>query len=419
MSTKFKDLKKVLIVTSAQPTANPRMKKEAISLNESGYYVTVLYTPISPWADTFDDNLFKLQNNIRWIQIGFHARKQPILYQLALFRQRFYKVVYYLGGDINGAALKSMVLFSQELRRKAKSIKADLYIGHNLGSFPAIVSASKKFKSPCIYDFEDFHRGEGQENLLHFRKVISIENCYVKYLSAAISSSPLIEIAYHNLFPNLPFQTVLNCFSQDLKNYKNNLIPDLPLKLFWFSQTIGKNRGIEEVIIAMGRLKHCQIKLTLLGNISEDQKNEFINLAINNRINSTSLIFLPTVSEYELVRISSQHHIGLATEVSNIINRDICLTNKLFIYLLAGNAIIYSNTKAQSVFMHKLEVGLLYNQNNIESIVDCLQFHYLNPDILRLHSINATKIANSKYNWNNEFTKLNSFINNIILKHQA
>ena len=409
-------MKKVLIVTSAQPSANPRMIKEAISLNECGYEVTVLYTPISPWADSFDDNLFLIQNNIFWIQVGFHAIKQPILYKLALFRQRVYKILFYLGGDINGAALKSMVLFSQELKRKAKGIKADIYIGHNLGSFPAIISASKKYKSPCIYDFEDFHRGEGKEDQLHFSKVFSIENSYVKYLSGAISSSPLIEKEYISLFPSLPFQTILNCFSQDLNNYKNIVKPKLPLKLFWFSQTIGKNRGIEDIIIAMGRLKNYKIQLTLLGNITNFQKNEFIKIALQNNINSNCLKFLQTVSEKELVYISSSHHIGLATEVSNIHNRDICLTNKLFIYLLAGNAIIYSNTKAQSAFMTDLEVGLLYNNGNVESIVNCLETYYLNPDILSLHSNNATKISKFKYNWKNEFSKLNSFINNITLK---
>ena len=402
-------MKKVLIVTSAQPSANPRMKKEAIALNESGYAVTVLFSPLSFWADAIDDELFAEQNNITWIKAGFHATKQPFYYQLALFRQRFYKLVYLLFGNIHGAALKSMVLFSQELKNKALSSKADLYIGHNLGALPSIVSASKKFKAPCLFDFEDFHRGEG--DAIHYDKVAAIEEDYVKDLTGAITSSPLIEKAYNQLYPTLQSQTVLNCFSLSTKN-DNKKAPPIPLKLFWFSQTIGLNRGLEEVIKALGLLSECSIQLTLLGNVSEDIKQYFIELCIDYAYNPSNIIFSPIVSEDELIAIASNHHIGLATEISSISNRDICLTNKLFTYLIAGNAILYSNTKAQSDFLNDLEVGLLFEQNNIDSIANCLLVYYSHPEILRKHADNASRLANSTYNWKIESHKLLNFIIN-------
>ncbi|MEY3350987.1 MAG: hypothetical protein RIQ50_1098, partial [Bacteroidota bacterium] len=47
-------MKRLVFVTSAQPAANPRLVKELRWISRFNFTITVIYAPISPWADEFD-----------------------------------------------------------------------------------------------------------------------------------------------------------------------------------------------------------------------------------------------------------------------------------------------------------------------------------------------------------------------------
>ncbi|MEO6850572.1 MAG: hypothetical protein ABI203_06320, partial [Mucilaginibacter sp.] len=49
--------KKILLVSSGQPSLNPRLVKEADSLADAGYNVTVLYAYWNDWGTKFDTDL--------------------------------------------------------------------------------------------------------------------------------------------------------------------------------------------------------------------------------------------------------------------------------------------------------------------------------------------------------------------------
>jgi len=61
-------LKKIVIVSSGQPSANPRIVKEAVAFSETGYQVKVIYCSLSPWADEFDKKLFsQIKKSRLWV----------------------------------------------------------------------------------------------------------------------------------------------------------------------------------------------------------------------------------------------------------------------------------------------------------------------------------------------------------------
>ena len=70
--------------------------------------------------------------------------------------------------------------------------KADLYIGHNLGSLTAIVKASKKYNAKSVFDFEDFHRGELEQNSLNTSMIIKVEDRYIPNVTSISAASPAI-----------------------------------------------------------------------------------------------------------------------------------------------------------------------------------------------------------------------------------
>ena len=50
--------KQIVLITTGQPSSNPRIVKEAISLSEIGYEVTVIYNFWVSWALNYDKKIF-------------------------------------------------------------------------------------------------------------------------------------------------------------------------------------------------------------------------------------------------------------------------------------------------------------------------------------------------------------------------
>ena len=396
----------VAIVTSAQPSANPRMIKEVTALQKAGYHVTVIWSPISPWADEFDQQLFKDHPTIQWVQAGYHYKAQQIGFYYARIRQQIWKLIYRFLGNVFEAGIKSQVFFSQELTKKAKSIKADLYVGHNLGALPAIVKAANLHKAKSIFDFEDFHRGEHRPNSIQSKAVKNIEDKYIPHVHGISASSSLIAQAYEKIHRDKKIITINNVFPLSFAVNELKDIPVKPLKLFWFSQYIGKKRGLETILQAMANFKRNEITLTLLGNVSNDIKDYFKDYISDLELNADQLIFLDPVEESIITDIASQYHIGICSEFAHIQNRDLCLTNKLFMYLLSGNALLLSKTKAQQNFLNEYtDVGMSFEQESAESAAKSLQFYMDHPDVLYQNRINALQLAKTKLNWDIESVK--------------
>lgn len=392
--------KNIVFVTSAQPSANPRMMKEARTLIAFGYKVTVVWCPIAKWADYFDEKLFTQHPEIKWVRAGYHYQKQPIGYWFARMRQKIWKIVYRFFGNRFDAAIKSLVLYSQELSKAALKEQADLFIGHNLGSLPAIVKASIKYNTKAIFDFEDFHRGEFQQFSVQSIMTSEVENKYIPIATSLTTASPAITDAYDSIFIDKPINTINNVFPLSYAVDKLVELSQKPLKLFWFSQYVGKKRGLENILQAMSAFNEDEISITLLGTCSTEMKSYFGDLASSLHLSQGQLLFMDPVEEKDIVAISSKHHIGVASELGHIQNRELCLTNKLFMYLLAGNALIVTNTKSQKDFLNENNnIGLLYDQASIDSLVKSLKIYIDDPDLLLQHRANALTLAKEKLNW--------------------
>ncbi len=396
-------MKRICIVSSGQPSANPRMVKEAVYLQQAGYEVTVIWCPLSSWADQFDKDLFIEHPDINWVQAGFHAKREKLKNYYARLLKKFFTIVYGFSGDVFDAGIRSVSLFSRELTNKAKKHKADLYIGHNPAALPAVVLAAKKNHSYCSFDFEDFHRGEFPKDNFEAKIYAKLEEQFVPQLDMATTASPLITAAYQKLFAAISFTTINNYFPKNYFPLQLADIPVMPLKLFWFSQAVGKNRGLEQVIIAMGKTGEEQIQLTLLGNCSADTKSYFDMIAADAGVKQEQIKYFLPVSEREIVTVAQQHHLGIAGEIAHTINRDICLTNKIFMYLGAGNAIVFSDTKAQTLFSATYpDSGLLYKQSDADSLSDVLLKYFHDRALLGRTRLNNLQLALNTLNMDQE-----------------
>ena len=403
-------MKKVVLISSGQPSVNPRLVKEANVLVSAGYDVAVIYSFWTNWAWETDQQLF---STVAWkpILAGGSPFRGNVVYTFSRLR---FKLASLIANKLTlkfGVAELAKGRASVELFRKAKSIKANFYIAHNLAALPVAAKAAKYHQAICGFDAEDFHRQEVSDSSVDFNYRISkfLEDKYLSRCAYITAASPLIANAYKQLYPQINPLVINNVFEvnhvQKISDRSDN-----KLKLLWFSQTIGKNRGLEDVIGALNILANEAIELHLLGSFNQESENYFSGLFTHNK---TNLVFHKPILSQEIFSFSAQFDIGLALESNTPLNRDICLTNKIFSYLTAGLAIIASNTAAQKAFIESNEgTGFVYQMGNAAELADKIDYLFQNRNALRDCKIKAIQLATDKYNWELESAKFLTIISN-------
>lgn len=395
-------IKKICLITPGHIASNPRLLKEATALENEGYMVHVIFTQNLKYLIEHDH--FLLAKHPQWTyDILDLTRKSPDIWLRNKRNALLQKISCYLLSFFSIPFLWILALNRNYLwqLKKATRAKADLYIGHNLAALPVAVNSAKKNNVYCGFDAEDFHRHETSDNPHTFDVILKthIEDRYLNLINYFTAASPLIAEAYKERYPQLDPVTVNNVF--ELKHQPPlNLNRDKCLKLFWFSQTIGKNRGLEDIIYAINQLNNPLIQLHLLGNLSGQDHSYFNSLA------TFKINYYPPILNDEIFNLSAQFDAGLALEINEPFNREICLTNKIFTYLLAGLALITSNTKAQQQFINNHPgIGLCYPIGDINRLKEYLLDLLNSKELLNTYKSNAYILAKEKYNWELESLK--------------
>jgi glycosyltransferase involved in cell wall biosynthesis len=403
--------KSVVIVTTGQPAANPRVVKEYEALKKEGFEVKVLCTYSAEWSYKIDEQKFnsgELSKN-DFVLLGGNPYNKKTAY---FFSRLLFKVCNKVVRFFPFFFLKEItfVRSSLFLWLYVKKYKADIYIAHYLGALPAAIRASKKYKSAVIFDAEDFHRGEDPYYPEQIRDVIEIEDRLLPKVNLITTASPLISNSYQQLYPEKKVITINNVFSiKYLQPVKNR--EEQNLKLFWFSQNIGPNRGLEMIVEALNFIEE-DITLTLLGNI---RNKEYIQNLLKRSTRPGKIKFIDPVAPELVFKIAAGFDIGLAAEIPHCINRDICLTNKIFTYLLAGNCILASDTSAQNKFMmSNPKVGFLYKHNDPAELAKQIKQIFYNREQLTACKMNASSLAQSTLNWEKESEKFILEVNNLL-----
>ncbi|WP_412467647.1 hypothetical protein [Pedobacter sp. KLB.chiD] len=398
-------MKRIVLITSGQPSLNPRLVKEADALVEAGYEVKVIYQYWNDWGTELDIELLK---NKYWkaIRVGGSTHKQKLIYWYTRIQHKLATSILKLTDPRNLLAEAAIGRSTYLLTRKAQTIKADLYIGHNLAALPAVIKAAKKNNAKCGFDAEDFHRNEQSNEIKNFdvRLKTYVEDKYIRELNYISTSSPSISKAYKKLYPKTNPITILNVFPRQNLGIKTTVHKHL--RLFWFSQTVGLHRGIETVIKAMGMLNNPKLELHLLGSCTDEIKTSFNKLAETNGLGDHAIFYYNPVPEPDIFNLGLTFDIGLATETDVPHNRDICLTNKIFTYIQSGLAVIASDTSAQKQFMQEFpNMGMVYDKNNAASLANLLKIYINDNVLLSNHQEQALKYVNEVLNWEVESKK--------------
>lgn len=402
-----KSVKKICIITPAILACNPRVVKEAEALSEAGYVVHVIYTRHVSYLLATDQAI--LDEHPEWtVDYLDWAGKN--------LKARFNKIVSGLKKRVADLLIKNKLFYKKQLPfltnrfycwqlKKAIASKADLYIAHYPESLVIAARAAKNNHVTFAFDAEDYHRGENLPAAI-LRSIEITEDQFLpgaRYITAA---SPLIALAYKKLYPKVPVTSVENVFAlkhqpafHDVKNE--------PFKFFWFSQTIGHGRGLEEFMTILGQTKRQDVQLILLGNVQTNYKELLVSLWQQAGLMSDLLVFINTVPEKEIFVLASQQHFGLCLEIPSVPNKDFCLSNKLYTYLLSGNYLICNKTAAQENFLQDHPgSGLLVNLNKVAESVQKLLAILNAPENIHQTRIHNYNLAQTQLNFDVEKKRL-------------
>jgi len=280
--------------------------------------VEVICAHWAAWADETDRALLQ-SRRFTCTYVGGHPRHSPRRYAWTRLRHKFGRL---LAPRMANARMKGWALcrVAPELMRAAQATRADLYIAHNLGALPAAIYAARKNHARVGFDAEDFHSGMQTDDAASaFEKnlIEEIERRDIAACDYVTAASPLIADAYEMKYGIVKPATILNVFplAQRPPDFRVTR-KDAPLTLYWFSQTIGDNRGLEDVIVALGRLNACNIELHLCGQWQAGFREKFFELAQSVGADAGRIHHHHPVNPDEMIGLSSQFDVGLADRKS-------------------------------------------------------------------------------------------------------
>lgn len=348
----------VLFITSSCLATNPRLIKNYLYQRSCGHTCKIIGFKFGNWSDEMNDELIKKYdidctlipptNEIYWKTI------------VAFCIQKLCSIIYKLIPRLAFVAYASdKKAFLLNMWLKNESFKADVIEAHNLPALYPAFKFSKKWNIPFGFDVEDYHPGEFTSNISEKNRRFSLFERILPQASFITAASPLIASEVEELLNGSYFKvrTINNSFySSEFPDVKRGLEGG-KLKFVWFSQTVSYGRGLEIFIEAVKYFED-KIELHLIGDVNESFRQEFI-------LPNEKFVFhqAPIVQD-KLHSKLSKYDVGLALELSSSdLNREICLTNKLFAYLQSGLFVFATKTKAQSKFFKSKEgFGILVDQ---------------------------------------------------------
>ena len=385
----------ICIVSPGNLASNPRVLKEADALHEAGYAVTAVVCDYTAALRPFDD---AIAARVPWRVVRVLPRRgeRPIgllagaLARLAGGRVPMTVAARAFGGPVG--ALKSAI-----------GLAADLYIGHYIAGLAAAGRAARRHGAMLGFDAEDLHSGEGGPLQMGMARII--EGTLLPSCRHVTVSAPLIGAALHDYY-GVTATTVLNVFPL-------TMAPATPvatsgrgtLKAYWFSQTIGPDRGLQPFIQAMARTR-ARVTLDIRGSNRWGHGKDLVEFArtlgIGDRIS-----VLPMAAPQEMATLAARYDIGLSLETDVSANRRVCLTNKIFTYLLAGVPVLLSDTPAQRALAAELgaaaRVVSLADPDGMAAILDRLAD---SPFEKSQASTEAWRLGRERYNWDFEKSAL-------------
>lgn len=336
----------ITVVTSGHLSTCPRMVKAADAFAAEGYVVRVVSTRFVGWA-TAADAALRASRDWRWTVVDYSRGGGNGLRIRSGIRMRAAgKVVDALGARTPAAiAARAYARVHTELVEAVAENPGDLIYAGTGTALAAAAEAARRTRTPYALDLEDFHSGEhGDVDPRRDALAGAIERSVLGGARFLTTSSVPIQGAYRERYGVAP-TVVHNVVPLPPPPPSRAREAAEPLRLYWFSQTIGRQRGLEHVVRAAGLLgARCELHLR-----GCEAPGYLAALTELQRLTSPLLTIVhhPPAPPDDMIALCYGYDVGLATEEATAPNRVMAASNKIFTYLAAGLPVAGSDTPGQ------------------------------------------------------------------------
>lgn len=395
---------RICIITSAPICCNPRVVKEADALSAAGFKVRVVASQHVPWVVEWDEQMMKGRtwelDAVKWD--GSDAESKWTRLKSGV-RQKAFQA-FANGKTPIGISDRAYSRLYTELLHRVLNQPAEFLIAHNPPALPVAAAAAKKFGVKFAFDSEDFHTGEFLEvdrSSSAFQLLSQVESVYLPQCSYVSVPSEQIAEALQARYKIERTAVLPNVFCWSERERLDGKVKDRrgdSLSLYWYSQIVGLDRGLQDVIRGAGLLS-WPVQIHIRGDASDEVKSVLLALAGECGV-ADQVHFHAPVRPEELLSRAAEHDVGLALEQPVNQNRNITVTNKLFFYMLAGISVAATATDGQTAVMENcLAAGFLYTPGDYKSLASELQRLLYSPELLEERKRAALKAAGEKWNW--------------------
>jgi hypothetical protein len=389
---------RVCVVTAGHLSTCPRMLKTADALHEAGYQVRVVSTRHVGWAWTADQGV-KKRRPWAWQVIDYNRASARATQLTSGVRFRGAQAMALAAGISRvplAVGIRGYSRMHDELVSAIASEEADFVYGGTTGALAAIAHGAQRLGVQFGVDLEDFHSAEqtGEGSELAHGLADRIESDVLPKAAFVTAGSPMIADAYAAKYGIRPMP-IHNTFSIDFAEASNRRGP---LRLYWFSQTLGPGRGLEDVIAAAGlcgiaaefhlRARPIPAYAAQLARFQARVAPAF------------ELVFHDPESPDRMVELAHGYDLGVSTEDGAVLNHRLCLGNKIFTYLAAGLPVLLSATLAQARLAADLgAAATLYEPGDVEALASILRRWDENPDLRCAAAQQARAAALRRWHW--------------------
>lgn len=381
---------KVCMLVLNKFTHDTRVLKEARTLVEAGYHVTV-------WA---------LGNG-----------KQPSHEQRDGFTVKRWssRVAKWPWRPPGLMLAEQIITLAQRLARE----RADVYHAHDANALLPVYLAARSTNAPLIYDSHEFLKGLSKNQVVSRLRLTvqkAIERLVIRQAEGVITVNPSIA---HKLNAIYKVHPVVLMNVQPLTEVQSTGILRETLgvgqerRIAIYAASFKPGRGLETLIESAEYLDK-EIIIVLMGPDGMNGKLQqyAAQLNVDSRVK-----FLPPVPQEEVTRYVKDADIGVIATQSNSLNSYYGLGNKIFHYIAAGIPVAVSNQPERRRIVESYNLGVVFDETNPKDIAskinqtlkDPMRYQQLRRNVLQAHQ--------EELNWEKESRKLVSLYAKITGAH--
>ncbi|MGA9597824.1 MAG: glycosyltransferase family 4 protein [Acidimicrobiia bacterium] len=325
----------------------------------------------------------------------------PILRGIARLARFGFKVVKFLVGR-QGRALKTWAI-NRRMIEVGLAAKADVYHSNDLNTLYVGWMCKKRTHARLVYDSHELQTERNRMTRSWRWWAAWNESHWLPHADAMIVASPSwidINRAKYGKVPN-PSVSIINTPALEVIDHPRDLrgelgIPaDAPILIYQGS--IQENRGIEPAIDAVTLLGKAVLVVVGYGYYRPELEADVRKRGLTDRVK-----FFGPIPNDELLQWTAAADIGMCNIVNSSLSYYTSLPNKLFEYIIAGIAVIGSDSPEIGRIVKEEGVGEVADPSDPESLANAARL--ILSDLGKYRA--ATRAAAQKYNWGIEELKL-------------